>query len=168
VLSDQHTTRTKSPKDCSEAELEAFENFVKAGDEVEREGLHSRIIKASHLLFLYDSTGMLAGVSAIKRPYPDYRNKVFAKAGVAALAKLYEVELGWVFVAPTHRDQRLSRKLVEQIMPYADGNLIYATTRRENEPMLRTLCRYGFHHEGKPYKSKRGDYELVLFVQNPL
>ncbi len=46
-----------------------------------------------------------------------------------------------------------------------EGSLVYATTRADNERMQRTLARYGFHQDGVAYRSARGGYDLVLFVQ---
>ena len=68
------------------------------GDEVPADGLGERIQSASHLLFLYDSLGILAGVSALKHPNDGYRSNVFRRAHAAAPPESYPVELGWVVV----------------------------------------------------------------------
>ncbi len=159
------TTRIKPPSDCDATELDAFEALVRTGGEVTEAGLRQRITNASHLLFLYDSFGVLAGVSALKHPNKDYRTNVFQRAQATSSAASYPVELGWVFVAPSHQGQHLSRPLVEQLLPYAAVSLVYATTRADNEWMQRTLVRYGFHQNGSPYRSSRGDYDLALYVQ---
>jgi RimJ/RimL family protein N-acetyltransferase len=160
------TTQIKSPTDCSPAELDAFETLVREGGEVTPDGLRQRIYSASHLLFLYDSSGTLCGVSALKHPNDGYRSKVFRQARASAPPVSYPVELGWVYVPLSHQGQRLSRPLVEQLLPYAAGGLVYGTTRADNERMQRTLARYGFHQDGIAYRSARGDYDLVLFVQH--
>ncbi len=159
------STRIKVPFDCTSAELDAFENLVRESGEVAFVGLSERITSASHLLFLYDSCGTLGGISALKHPNDAYREKVFQRAHASSSAACYPVELGWLFVQPSHQGKHLSRPLVEQLLPYAAGSLIYATTRADNARMQRTLARYGFHHDGAPYRSKRGDYDLVLYVQ---
>lgn len=160
------TTRIKSPADCSPAELDSFEALVREGGEVTPAGLSQRISSASRLLFLYDSSGMLCGVSALKHPNDGYRSKVFRQAEASVLPATYPIEIGWVLVSLSHQGQRLSRPLVEQLLPYAEGSLVYGTTRADNERMHRTLARYGFRQDGVPYRSARGDYDLVLFVQH--
>jgi GNAT superfamily N-acetyltransferase len=146
------TTRIKSPADCSPAELDAFETQVREGGEVTPAGLRQRICNASHLLFLYDSSDTLCGISALKHPNGGYRSEVFRQAHASVSPASYPVELGWVFVPPSHQGQRLSRPLVEQLLPYAAGNLVYGTTRADNERMHRTLARYGFHQDGVAYR----------------
>ena len=139
---------------------------MREGGEVTPVGLRQRICSASHLLFLHDSSGTLAGVSALKHPNNDYHLKAFQQAQSSSSPAFYPVELGWVFVSPSHQGQRLSRPLVEQILPYAADRRVYATTRADNERMQRTLTRYGFRQDGVAYHSARGDYDLVLFVQH--
>ena len=159
------TTQIKLPTDCSPAELDAFEKLVCAGGEVTLAGLRQRICSASLLLFLYDSSGTLAGVSALKRPTYIYRYKVFRQAHASVSPLSYRVELGWVFDPPSHQGQRFSRPLVELLLHKAMGSLVFATTRVNNEPMQRTLARYGFRRNGGVYHSTRGDYDLALFIQ---
>jgi RimJ/RimL family protein N-acetyltransferase len=160
------TTQIKSPTDCSLAELNAFETLVREGGEVTPVGLRQRICSASYLLFLYESPGTLCGISALKHPNDEYRSEVFRQAHASASPASYPVELGWVFVPPSHQGQRLSRRLVEELLPYAAGRLVYGTTRADNERMHRTLRRYGFRQDGIAYRSARGDHDLILFVQD--
>ena len=160
------TTRIKSPADCTSTELDAFETLVLQGGEVTPTGLRQRICSAAHLLFLSDSAGTLVGISALKHPSVAYRAKVFQQAQASASSALFPVELGWIFVVPSHQGQHLSRPLVEHVLPYAAGSLVYATTRADNERMQRTLARYGFLRDGVAYPSELGDYNLVLFVRH--
>lgn len=147
-------------------EIAAFEAMVREGGEVDADGLRERICRASRLLFLYDADGVLAGVSALKHPDEDYRSKVFQKAQATTSPLLYPAEIGWIFVLPAHQGRGFSRLLVEHLLPHANQDLVYATTRAENERMQRTLARYYFRQEGVAYPSVRGDYELALFVQH--
>jgi RimJ/RimL family protein N-acetyltransferase len=156
----------KAPKDCAADEIAAFEVLVRAGGEVEAAGLRERICRASRLLFLYDADGVLAGVSALKHPDEDYRSKVFRRAHAAASPLSYPAEIGWIFVLPAHQRKGFSRLLVEHLLSHANQDLVYATTRVDNERMQRTLARYHFRQEGGAYPSVRGDYELALFVQH--
>lgn len=139
---------------------------MREGGEVEAAGLRQRICRASRLLFLYDADGVLAGVAALKHPDENYRSKVFRKAHAMASPFSYPVEIGWIFVSPSHQGQHLSRQLVEHLLPHANHDQVYATTRADNERMQRTLARYHFRQDGDAYPSVRGDYKLVLFVQS--
>ena len=139
---------------------------MREGGEVAPAGLRQRICRSSFLLFLYDSSNTLAGVSALKHPDDDYRSKVFEQAHSSVSSASYPVELGWVFVPPSHQGQHFSRPLVERLLPYAAGRLVYATIRAHNERMQRTMARYDFRQNGVAYRSTRGNYDLVLFVQH--
>ena len=159
-------TEIKTPGDSSKPEREAFEVLARQSGEVEVAGLDARIRSALYLLFLYDGSGLLAGISALKHPNKTYRSKVFREAQASVASEGYLLELGWVFVLPSHQGLHLSRPLVEHLLPYAGKQLIYATTREANRPMHHTLEHYGLRQNGVPYRSTRGDYNLVLFVQH--
>ncbi len=156
----------KSPLGCSDAEIAAFCCYVRQGDEVESRGLEDRARAARALVFLYVDR-VLVGVAALKRPTATYRDGKFRAAGVSALKSTYSLELGWVFVPPDHRGRHYSRVLVSAVMSQADNAPLFATTRSDNPAMQRSLENVGFARAGKAWKSKRGDYELVLYLAPP-
>jgi GNAT superfamily N-acetyltransferase len=98
-------------------------------------------------------------------PDPARRDRVPADEAVL-LPDDYDLELGWIFVAESHRGRGLSRELVEHLIAHVETARIYATTREANLPMRRTNERCGFRLEGSPYRSKLGNYSLVLYVRS--
>lgn len=154
-------TQIKSPLQCTREEISEFRALVMAGRDVIRSKLRQRIKNAYQLLFYRDNES-LCGVSALKCLSEEYRYKVFEKAKSTVPPNKYLLELGWVFITEHYRGQGISRVLVESLLPY--GERFYCTTRADNQKMQRTLTRYGFCPEGVPYKSERGDYELILMI----
>ncbi|RFC51105.1 MAG: Protein N-acetyltransferase, RimJ/RimL family [Verrucomicrobia bacterium] len=156
----------KKPCDCTAQELTAFEAMVTEGGEVNPVGPPQRIRNAAFLMFLFDDDCSLIGVSALKHPNPEYREEAFTSASSVLLPDDYDLELGWIFVAESHRGRGLSRELVEHLIAHVETARIYATTREANLPMRRTNERCGFRLEGSPYRSKLGNYSLVLYVRS--
>ena len=155
----------KKPSECTAQELTAFEAMVRKGNEVNPAGLSKRIQNAAFLMFIFEDDSSLIGVSALKHPNPGYREDAFTRARSELHPDDYGLELGWIFVAESHRGRGLSRELVERLVTCAETDRIYATTREDNLPMQRTNKRCGFHLEGSPYPSKQGNYTLVLYVR---
>jgi RimJ/RimL family protein N-acetyltransferase len=155
----------QSPAKCNKCEFENFEALVRKGEEVATAGLSERICNAAFLMFLTVSDGSLIGVSALKHPNPGYRAKVFQSAHSKLRPEDFSLELGWVFVVEQERDKKLSRVLVEQLLPHAGKERIYAATRELNPAMIRTNERYGFQRDGIPYPSENGHYNLLLQVR---
>ena len=153
-----------SPSDCSPRALADFENLVTQYGTVDPEGLTQRISDASRLLFLRESNGQLVGAGALKRPQLRYRRKVFAKARATTPLDEYRVELGWVAVAKSHRGRGLSRRIIGQLISWAENENLFATTRADARAM-RFAADHGFKPAGKPYPSGRG-YDLVLYLRN--
>jgi hypothetical protein len=158
------TSSVFSPSGCTAQALADFEKLVIEGGAVNPQGLTQRIRNASCLLFLRASDGQLLGVGALKHPRPSYRNKVFADARATVPVDEYPVELGWVVVAKSHQGQRLSTRIVGELLTLAKNENIFATTRTDQRVMS-FASDYGFKINGKPYPSGRG-YDLVLYIRN--
>jgi RimJ/RimL family protein N-acetyltransferase len=139
---------------------------VKLSGEVQQEGLSARICKASVLLFLTGEQHQLCGISAIKRPAHNYRDRVFAKAKASVRPEDFKIELGWVFLRQEYRGRGLGASLVSGIIAHATGS-IYATTRSDNTPMQQLLKQNGFTNEGSPYHGADKQKTLLLFVKSP-
>ncbi|MBO0695133.1 MAG: N-acetyltransferase [Verrucomicrobia bacterium] len=152
------------PSDCTEQALADFEKLVVEGGAVNPQGLTQRIYNASHLLFLRASDGQLVGIGALKHPRPSYRHKVFADAQATVPAEAYPVELGWVVVAKPYHGQRLSTRIVGELLPFAETENIFATTRVD-ERVMSLASDYGFKRHGRPYPSGHG-YDLVLYLRD--
>jgi hypothetical protein len=52
-------------------------------------------------------------------------------------------------------------------MSQADNAPVFATTREDNAAMQKGLEQRGFVRVGKSWKSKRGEYQLILCVVPP-
>jgi RimJ/RimL family protein N-acetyltransferase len=155
----------KSPLKCDQHELESFEALVRMGEEVAGDGLTERIRNAAFLLFLRNADGGLIGVSALKRPNPGYRVKVFKSAHSQLRPEDYGLELGWIYLVEAERGNKLSHILLEKLLLHLNHERVYATTREHNLAMIRTNERYGFRREGNPYPAANRQYNLILFVR---
>ena len=158
------TSSIFSPSDCTAQALSDFEKLVIEGGAVDPQGLTQRIRNAFRLLFLRTSDGQLVGVGALKHPRPGYRERVFANAQATTASDEYRVELGWVVVAKTRQGQRLSTRIVGELLTFAKNENVFATTRVD-ERVMRYASDHGFEINGKPYPSGRG-YDLVLYLRN--
>ena len=78
--------------------------------------------------------------------------------------KEFALELGWVYLAPQHRRKGRSCDQVEAALNSAEKQMVFATSRTDNEAMHRTLLKSAFSKEGKPYRSGMGEHSLELFV----
>src|SRR5690242_3659635 len=106
----EHKVTSKAPKDCSEVEIAAFVSLVLAGGEVIARGLEDRVRNAECISFLRDKVS-LVGVAGLKRPSHNHRSEVSKWAGVSLPEESYPFELGWVFISPSARGQKLSLPL---------------------------------------------------------
>ena len=156
---------SQPPGRCSVDELNEFELLVLEGDEVISQGLRQRIERAEKLLFVKDNA--LIGVGAIKRPYNNYKNNVFKKAGVPELADNYSYELGWIYTSISARGKGVGRKIMEAIINLVGNSGCFATTREGNDAMHYLFSQYSFEKLGKSYKSDNADYLLALYVSKP-
>ena len=158
------TSSILSPSDCTPQALADFEKLVLEAGTVDPQGLIQRIRDASRLLFLRESNGQVVGVGALKHPLLSYRSKVFAKAQATAASDEYKIELGWVTVAKSHQGRGLSRRIIGQLISFAENENLFATTRADARAMP-FAAEHGFKPAGKPYPSGRG-YDLVLYLRD--
>jgi predicted GNAT family N-acyltransferase len=158
------TSSISSPSECAAQALADFEKLVIEGGAVDPRGLTERIRNASRLLFLRASGGQLVGVGALKHPAPGYRTRVFAEAGATVPSDEYPVELGWVVVARSQQGQRLSTRIVGELLTFAKNENVFATVRADKRAP-RFASDHGFKINGEPYPSGRG-YDLVLYLRN--
>lgn len=155
---------SKSPAECSAAEVQDFEALVLAGGEVTAAGLGKRIHSAYKLTFLVVHN-CLCGVAALKRPLETHRRKVSNNSGVPLAGQEFPYELGWVFLTPSARGKGLSLGLTGEALSNAGNSGIFATSRADNTPMHKTLEKVGFSVRGKTWQSGRGKHQVKLFVR---
>jgi len=91
---------------------------------------------------------------------------VFAKAKTLHVPEDFSLELGWVYVQPAARDQRLSSRLVRRLVQELGADSVYATSRVDNEKMHAALERVGFKKSGAPYPSALNAPQIQLFVRS--
>jgi GNAT superfamily N-acetyltransferase len=156
----------KCPRDCSDQELESFRTLVLQGDEVIKRGLGERIRQAAFLTFAFHESRHVA-VAGLKVPADGYRIGVFHKAGAAERSEPGDLEFGWAFVLADYRGRGLGRRVVTDTLGAAGSVGVFATTRSDNNAMRNLIEAQQLVQAGQPYRSTRGDYELVLFSRSP-
>lgn len=156
------TTHLRAPVACTEVERREFARLVLEGFPAARD-LERRVRNAKWLAFHYTDGDTLAAIAALKAPGERYRDDVFDKAVAPAGAADFELELGWVFVVPRHRRQGIGKGLCQRLLAHVPATPIFATTRHDNDSMMRILVALGFARVGRPFP--RRDEQLVLFVR---
>lgn len=154
----------KAPGKCSDEEIQAFCELVRKGDEVDPNGLEGRV-RGARMLFFGSSNGSLIAVGGIKFPDEGYRAGVFRKSKSGLKAVDFGVELGWLMVDESVRRRGYGRQTMDEVVAAIDNERVYATSRATNEPMHALLGVYRFDQAGKPWRSIRGPYDLVLHVK---
>jgi len=155
----------KSPRECSENEIDKFKKLVQEGGEVTGIGLRRRIEQAERLVFIVNENKCVA-IGAIKNPNKDYKRKVFSKAGVTEKCNQYKYEFGWLYVIPLERGKGLGHKIMNVVKKLIGSFGCYATTREDNDAMHHLLRQYSFVKLGSTYPSENG-YSLVLYGYRP-
>jgi GNAT superfamily N-acetyltransferase len=87
--------------------------------------------------------GDLAALGAIKRPFHDHRERVFAAARCKETPAAFTYELGWFHVLEKYRGNKIASRMVAQLMPWAAGATLYATSRINNLAMNAALTKHG-------------------------
>ncbi len=159
------TIIVKTPIACSQKELGDFCRLAQKGGEVQAEWLSELILQARMLAFLRID-GECVGVAGLKKPRPNYRCSVFANAKSKRAPEEFCYELGWVYIEPKHRGQRHSLPLVKNVLTHAADGKVYATSRKTQIPMHRSLAKCGFTREGDRWQSsRRNEEDLFLFIR---
>lgn len=154
----------KPPADCTAVELEGFRQMVLREWQVSDEGLAERIGRSKVLVIVYAPDDTMVAVGAAKKPQASYAQRIFLKAGVSGQDN-YEYEVGYIYVLPEYRGHLLSRLLMEALIDACGDVSIFATTREDNERMIRTNRRLGFIQAGSPFRSERGQYNILLWTR---
>ena len=154
----------KAPGECTPGELEAFLQMALRSGEVGPNGLAGRIADARVLAFTYAGT-TLAAIGAVKNPDRNYLATQFKKANADESAADYPVELGWVHVDKKYQGQKLSRKVVDALLPFFGTINCYATSKVSRDRMHATLRRFGFIQSGTAFPSRLANENLLLFLR---
>jgi GNAT superfamily N-acetyltransferase len=154
----------KPPSACTAEELEGFRQMVLLEWQVSDEGLEERIARSKVLVIIYDPFDKMIAIGAAKKPQSSYARKVFTKAGVLGWSN-YEYEVGYIYVLPEYRGHLFSRLLMEALIDACGDVSIFATTKADNERMIRTNRRLNFIQAGVPFQSERGPYNILLWTR---
>jgi predicted GNAT family N-acyltransferase len=147
------------------SKLNAFCQLIREEGQVDLEGLEEQVRRAYALVFLFDRTDLI-GTAAIKQPRLDYKRRVFEMGAVPEMEEAYSFELGYVVVAKSHRNRKLSRQLVDAAIESVPDVPLFATSRSDRVAMHRTLERYNFRRVGQTYQSIEQGAEVLLFVRD--
>lgn len=157
------STVLRRPNTSTETQRREFARLVRRGFETAGAGLDDRICTAKCLAFHYPTRDKLGAIAALKSPNDQYRHDIFGKAGAPEICADYKVELGWVYVDPAYRGNRIATKLCELLLSCATTDCVFATTRTNNALMSRVLLTFGFANVGTPYM-RRGE-QLGLYLR---
>ena len=153
----------REPNGTTAEQRAAFARLVRRGFRTAGAGLSARVSAARYLAFNCAPGGELTAIAALKAPEDRYRHDVFGMAGATASSADYRLELGWVYVKPSHRRQRAATMLCERLLSRVERDSVFATTGTDNAAMRRILRWCGFVEVGNPY-TYRGE-QLRLFLR---
>ena len=156
------TAHLKEPVACTEGERREFARFVRRGFEGSDESLDDRIRDAKQLAFYYVARDTLAGIAGLKAPCGQFREDVFDRACVPISPDDYPLELGWVFVDPVHRGNKVGLGLCRQLLASVTPTGVYSTTRTNNAAMIGILHDLGFERVGEPYSHRSREHVVFL------
>ena len=154
----QYDIKAGAPNRISLRDLSQCMRIIKAGDAVDPDSSALEIPRAQVLAIA--STGkLIVGVGAIKRPRPKYSLEIAERSGVPFDPNT--PELGYVAVDKKHRGQRLSGRIVKELLSSFEGAL-FATT--SSERMKKTLAQAGFVQKGSEWNGRKNQ-ELSLWIK---
>ncbi len=156
----------KEPSECSEREMNDFLEMMALYRKESgiRYGSRELVMRAKYLAFQYVD-GRLAGTLAIKVPYDGQRKRVFREAGIPELEKRFRYERGWGYLLKGYRGRGLHSALSREMAREMKDMNVFSITKKKNLPVIRVLEKAEFRRAGKPFRSRIGDYDLVLFVR---
>jgi ribosomal protein S18 acetylase RimI-like enzyme len=152
----------KKPVACTEQELENFAQLVREGFDGSDSGLRARMQRAMQLALHHEPNVGLTAIAGLKSPAADQVRAIFETAGVDADPSDYDIELGWVYVAPEFRRKGIARGLCRKLLNRVGAAPLFATTRVENSPMKGLLDQLGFRSSGGPYPRRQQMFEAFL------
>lgn len=151
------------PAELTDADRASFIELVRAGGEVGGQLLEKNIANAQALVFLRQE-GQIRGIAALKRPLPSYRKRIGKSANAGLSDADFPYELGYIFIVPEARGQKLSGPLVAKALEIASGSGVFATARIDNHAMRAALLKAGFGPAGRPYRG-RSSRILQIFIK---
>lgn len=118
--------------DLPAREQQSIIKLIVGGGAVSPNGLTTQLKRLSHLSVAFvqkrGQRRQAIGVAAIKGDRPDYRNAVFARAGLGAPDDSYRLELGYVAVHPDYQKKGVARQLLQNLLPLGEHRGLWAST----------------------------------------
>ncbi|UCD23108.1 MAG: GNAT family N-acetyltransferase [Gemmatimonadota bacterium] len=159
------TTIIKGPSACTHLERSEFARLVRFGFDGSDDGLLARIRDAKWLAFHYGESNTLNGIAGLKVPADRQRANIFEKAAPDVDSEAYELELGWVYVAPDQRGNGIATDICRRLMDRERARCVFATTRSDNNSMIKILRVLGFERVGREFPHRRRKEQLVLYLR---
>ncbi len=155
----EYCVESRVPSRLSLKELALCAAIVKRGDAVDPDSAQLELPRAKTLVIA--STGKnIVGVGAIKRRRPAYALQTAESSGFSFNQDTQE--LGYVAIEREHQGQRLSGRIVAELLSRHEGSL-FATT--SDERMRKTLTRAGFVQKGLGWIGRKGQ-QLSLWIRD--
>lgn len=150
----------KSPAECTEAELAAFEAALIERGETASPTLSERIRRADCLAFVAGADGRLCGTGALKSPKPEHCAGVFKRAGAQAPPERFSLELGWLV-----GDDKTTARIIAALTARAGERPVFSITRADDAALHASLREHGFRPDGAAYASPRGAYSNQIYLR---
>src|SRR5437667_290588 len=142
-MSTEFTLVAQPPQMFEEPDIQDFMAMVRAGGEVGDTVLEENVRHAKCLVVARQAS-CLVGIAGLKIPKASHRRSIKLKAGATVGAEQFPFELGYVFVLPSARGQRLGNRLCQAALDPADGKGVFATARTNNNHMNAILAEFHF------------------------
>lgn len=153
------------PEDAEEKIAREFKKMVIDAGEVDPTTL-PKLYARAFVLGIARSVNRVSGIGALKRPFAAHRRSVFQNAKSRLPPESFAYELGWFHVLPEFQGNHISSRLVQELIPCIEEELVYATSRSDNGRMHGALINHGnFSAEGSAFPSGRVPVPLQLFVR---
>ena len=140
--------------DADGVDLEKCVFIIRAGGAV---NVDATKLQRATVLVLAKRGSEIVGVGSVKGVRPDYAASIATKSGFPLMPET--PELGYIAVDDRHRGNRLSYRLVRELLRDRIGSL-FATT--DAEYMKPALLAAGFIQEGREWDGDRGRLSLWL------
>jgi hypothetical protein len=149
---------TCAPGDLTAAEMERCTTIVIEGEAIENPDSVKTWLPRSVVLAVVRRGEEIVGVGAIKPARPRYAARVAAASDHVFAADV--PELGYIARDPTHRNNRLSPRIVAALLERHGGGMIWATT--SSTAIKAALTDAGFRRHGREWEKPAGRLSLWL------
>ncbi len=154
----EYEIKASTPSQVSLKTLSHCIGIVRTGNAVDPVAAALELPRAE-ILALASTGNLVVGVGAIKRRRPEYARQIAESSGGSFDPNTSE--LGYIAVDPEHRGQRVSERIVGELLAKHAGPL-FATT--SSERMKRALARVGFVERGDGWPGRNGE-QLSLWIK---